>query len=295
MRCWAAVAALAIVALVETRATAQLTTPPLSPPPAPERAREGAFSKFRKLFTWWSPKSKSRGQSGCPECDPLSPVEAAAAKMRREEANARSRIAAVQYLATMPCDHSTEAQGALLAALRGDPHEGVRLEAARALASGCCRTGRVTDALYCAVVGSVVDGYPRESSERVKAMALAALQRCQWAQGAQVQPAVPVRALEPNPVRQVNFQAADAGRSGSPSDDALVRWAQTVGTQAPAGRSGRPAPAATAASAAPAPAAPAPAPGFSASNSARQAPLQYIGQVTAPESSITIPLAPTRR
>ena len=140
MRCWAAVAALAIVALVETRATAQLTTPPLSPPPAPERAREGAFSKFRKLFTWWSPKSKSRGQSGCPECDPLSPVEAAAAKMRREEANARSRIAAVQYLATMPCDHSTEAQGALLAALRGDPHEGVRLEAARALAR--CRYWR---------------------------------------------------------------------------------------------------------------------------------------------------------
>src|SRR5205807_8609655 len=104
MRRWAAVAVMAIVALVETRANAQLTTPPLSPPP--ERGGEGPFGKLRKLFNSWSPKAKARGQGGGREGDHPSPVEAAAARMRRDEAHARGRIADVQYLATMPCDQS---------------------------------------------------------------------------------------------------------------------------------------------------------------------------------------------
>src|SRR5438094_4779824 len=148
MRRWAIVAAVGLAALLQTRASAQFTTPPLSPPA--ERGREGPFSKLRKLFTGWGPKPKVRAQGGCAQGgyrdgERLSAVEAAAVKMRRDEAKARSRIVAVQYLATMPCDHSAEAESALLTALRDDAHENVRFEAAKALASGCCRTSRITD------------------------------------------------------------------------------------------------------------------------------------------------------
>ena len=61
MRRWAAIAALATVAFLATRANAQFTTPPLSPPA--EHAREGPFSKLRKLFTgWFTPPEP------CPSC-----------------------------------------------------------------------------------------------------------------------------------------------------------------------------------------------------------------------------------
>jgi hypothetical protein len=120
----------------------------------------------------------------CPEvrladlAKPADSAEGAAARIKADEADAKARREAVRYLGTVDCNYWPEAQEALAAALRGDRNECVRLEAAYALLRGCCCTKITIKALLISVSGSDEDGFPRENSERVRAVAHGALGRC---------------------------------------------------------------------------------------------------------------------
>ena len=106
-----------------------------------------------------------------------SPVEISAAKIMLDEMQTNARCAAVRYLASVDCHYYPEAEFGLIAALRTDRVEAVRLEAALAL--GYCRgtTMRTTQALHMAAQGMDSDGNPAETSERVRAAACLTLQR----------------------------------------------------------------------------------------------------------------------
>jgi hypothetical protein len=105
-------------------------------------------------------------------------AQAAAAQIQASEANAKARVAAVEYLGTVDCSRWPEAQKALLYALRQDTNECVRFAAARAFNSGCCCNKAVIESLRICVAGETKDDHPAETSPRVKAAAFAALQHC---------------------------------------------------------------------------------------------------------------------
>jgi hypothetical protein len=110
---------------------------------------------------------------------PPPPAVAAAAKIKQEQAQAKIRRQAVSYLAGLDCRYYPEAEVALIASLRADRDECVRLEAARAfLHCGCC-TPAVVKALSISAAGTDVDGNPCEKSPRVRMTAITALQNCQ--------------------------------------------------------------------------------------------------------------------
>jgi hypothetical protein len=106
------------------------------------------------------------------------PAEIAAAKIKLDEAQVKSRRAAVRYLATVNCHYYPEAETGLIAALRCDRNECVRLEAALALGTCHCLTSRIVDALSVSAMGCEIDGNPGEISPRVRAAAQTALNRC---------------------------------------------------------------------------------------------------------------------
>ena len=103
---------------------------------------------------------------------------ATAAKIKASEADAKARVAAVEYLGTVDCSRWKEATKALINALRADPNECVRYAAARVLNSGCCCNKDTIEALRICVAGEDKDGNPPETSPRVKAAAFGALQNC---------------------------------------------------------------------------------------------------------------------
>jgi hypothetical protein len=126
-----------------------------------------------------------------PLCPPPSPAqiaalenkapggaEATAAKIKASEADAKARVAAVEYLGTVDCSRWKEATKALINALRADTNECVRYAAARVLNSGCCCNKATIEALKICVAGEDTDGNPPETSCRVKAAAFSALQNC---------------------------------------------------------------------------------------------------------------------
>jgi hypothetical protein len=122
-------------------------------------------------------------------------AEAVAGKIKQDEADAKARVAAVEYLATVDCSRWTEATEALKNALRKDHNECVRFAAARALNSGCCCSQEIIDALRNCLADVPKDGAPPESSPRVKAAAFSALQNCLM-RVPEVLPEVPVREPE---------------------------------------------------------------------------------------------------
>lgn len=188
----------------------------------------------------------------------LSPAEIAAAKIKADEAGMQARRNAVRYLAGKNCHYYPEAEFALIAALRADRCECVRHEAALALAGGCCCTRNVVQALTLTVQGGDQDGNPCEQSERVKAAAQQALQRCQAKGIALVEPALPVPpppSGEAKPLPKGTRQEAKIGplqltNFATPAEpnklqlnevtDAERRFAATAGT-APAPGPARPA------------------------------------------------------
>jgi hypothetical protein len=89
-----------------------------------------------------------------------------------------ARHGAVHYLGTIDCRHFPEAEEVLLAALRCDPSEIVRVEAAAALGNGSCTSRRTVQALRLVISGGSADANPTEVSTRVKAAALTSLQMC---------------------------------------------------------------------------------------------------------------------
>jgi hypothetical protein len=122
------------------------------------------------------------GPGGAPNPDdlkksPTSP-EGAAAKIKQDEMQAKAKIAALEFLATVDCRYYPEAEAGLIAGLRAEKNECVRLAAAKALASGCCCSSKVIKALMTTVNCSNKDGFPAEASELVRTYAYVALERC---------------------------------------------------------------------------------------------------------------------
>ncbi|MCI0680631.1 MAG: hypothetical protein L0Y71_00890 [Gemmataceae bacterium] len=105
-------------------------------------------------------------------------AEAVAAGIKKSEAEAKARRAAVRFLGTVDCSRFPDAEGVLIKSLLEDTNECVRYEAALALQSGCCCTKKVVKALTDCISGK--SPVP-ESSERVKTAAAEALSRCEVA------------------------------------------------------------------------------------------------------------------
>jgi hypothetical protein len=109
---------------------------------------------------------------------PATSAQGAAAAIMADEAGAKARRSAMRYLGTVDCHYWPEAEAALIGGLRTDKNECVRWEAAMSLGKGCCCTRKTIEALKLVVEGSEIDGNPAETSDRVRATALAALQHC---------------------------------------------------------------------------------------------------------------------
>ena len=105
-------------------------------------------------------------------------AQGVAAQVQADEAAAKARVAAIEYLATVDCKRWPEAKTALIDGLRADRNECVRFAAARALGTGCCCNKDTIDALTLTVKRSEKDGNPAETSPRVLAAALLALNHC---------------------------------------------------------------------------------------------------------------------
>jgi hypothetical protein len=108
---------------------------------------------------------------------PSDSAEGAASRIKKKEAEAKARRAAVRYLGTVDCRRYPEAEAALISSLRGDENECVRFEAALALSNGCCCTKKVMEALVATVSGKKTND-PAETSLRVRYAAACALERC---------------------------------------------------------------------------------------------------------------------
>ena len=156
---------------------------------------------------------------------PADSAEGAAARIKQEEADAKARIAAIQYLATVDCRYFPEATAALVNGLRADPNECVRIAAAKALFVGCCCNKPVITALTRSVNGDDKDGNPGERSECVKAYAYLALQKC-LACYTEPEPKPP----EPGEAAPAPKEKADAGEAG---EIQLAGYAQRSGTRPP--------------------------------------------------------------
>jgi len=101
-----------------------------------------------------------------------------AAAIQKDQKDAKARLAAVQYLATVDCTYYPEVQAALVGSLRTDTSECVRWAAAQALGRPSCCSKRSIEALRIAASGSDEDGNPAEPSCRVRAAASDSLQVC---------------------------------------------------------------------------------------------------------------------
>jgi len=105
-------------------------------------------------------------------------VAGAAAAGKKDALEAAARKDAVRFLGTLDCRYFPAAAKALAAALRTDPSECVRYEAALVLNRGCCCTQTTINALEASVSGTEMDGNPAERSGRVRCAAATALEKC---------------------------------------------------------------------------------------------------------------------
>ncbi|MBM3979494.1 MAG: hypothetical protein FJ304_04275 [Planctomycetes bacterium] len=108
---------------------------------------------------------------------PATSPEGAAAKIKAEEAGAKAKVGAIEFLGTVNCRYYPEAEAGLIAGLRAEKNECVWIAAAKALATGCY-SPKVVKALLTCVNCSNKDGFPAEASELVRTYAYVALERC---------------------------------------------------------------------------------------------------------------------
>lgn len=122
------------------------------------------------------------GQPGADDIKKLKeegkPEEGAAAEIKKSEAEAKARREAVRYLGTVDCNYWPDAKAVLINALRNDPNECVRFEAALSLGRGCCCNKEVMKSLKHSANGDDKDGSPAEKSDRVRGAAFEALSVC---------------------------------------------------------------------------------------------------------------------
>ncbi|WP_146396479.1 hypothetical protein [Pseudobythopirellula maris] len=177
---------------------------------------------------------------------PPPPAVAAAAKINLEKSQAKIRREAVAYLAGLDCRYYPEAEAGLIAALRADSDECVRLEAARSLLSGCCCTPAVVQALSVCVSGGNQDGNPGERSQRVRMTALAALQKCESCGSGGAAPAqrpeAPLSEIgiegraTPVAYQTASITAESATAAAAPASAAQEPWAAEPAQATPAPR-----------------------------------------------------------
>ncbi|MBI1831976.1 MAG: hypothetical protein HYR84_11055 [Planctomycetes bacterium] len=167
-----------------------------------------------------------------------SPVEIFAAHVKADEMQARSRQAAVKYLASVDCSYFPEAESGLIASLRSDRIESVRYEAALALGNAPRLTEKMLEALNMTALGICLDGHPIEVSERVRQAAKQSLERCA-ARGLCLAPAqhtvLPsVDMLPPRPVviQPIYYQAPMAVPTALPVSAQERHLAETISTSA---------------------------------------------------------------
>lgn len=162
-------------------------------------------------------------------------VEGAAAQAKKDALEAKARRQAVRFLGTLDCRYYTEAEPALIAALRTDRSDCVRFEAALALGHGCCCTRKTIAALEIVVAGSDRDGNPAERCMRVRDAAYAALSRC-CCSFLEVKEAEPVAApVEPVPAGTEQLPKppaktppAGTQAKGAAKEDAKPRTSQRI-------------------------------------------------------------------
>lgn len=116
---------------------------------------------------------------GQPANEPeVPPLLAVLRELRHERSLPSRRVVAVRELGRTDCQRSPAAEATLIHALRCDRNECIRYEAASVLARGGCCTPMVTLALSHCVSCSNADGSPSETSGRVRAAAITALEKC---------------------------------------------------------------------------------------------------------------------
>ncbi|MCA9260198.1 MAG: hypothetical protein KDA61_13395, partial [Planctomycetales bacterium] len=164
---------------------------------------------------------------------PPPPSVAAAAKIKAEQAEAQLRRDAVAFLAGVDCRYYPEAEAALIASLRADRSECVRMEAAKSLLHcGCC-TPAIIAALKICVEGSEADGNPAECSPRVRQIAARALIQCQCrcaaSGGALPRPEAPLAAVAQT-ASPASFETNESAHSApAPRRDSLWQIWQAAG------------------------------------------------------------------
>lgn len=149
-----------------------------------QRLARTPFGEFREKLQ--NPLSKLTGGLIKP-FPPLAAAQAllkdpgpigAAAKVKLDKAGAPDRVKAVKELSAVDCYYWPEAEDALVGALRVDRNSCVRLEAAKALGTGCCCTKKTIAALSIAASSSDADGNPAEKCPQVVAAAHTSLRSC---------------------------------------------------------------------------------------------------------------------
>jgi hypothetical protein len=132
-----------------------------------------------------------------------SQAEKLAAKIKYDEASTAARRAAVHYLGTVDCRIYPEVEDALIAVLRGDRNESVRCEAALALSNACCFSKKTMAALLIVVNGTDSDGKRAETADRVKTLAMKALEHSPYRQSNQAASPKPPQVL-PQPKEKLD-------------------------------------------------------------------------------------------
>ncbi len=164
----------------------QSSCPASQPCDCPSGSCDSFGRKFLNFFV--TPVTCLNGphQAPCPRnsidqaglAKPADTLEGAAARIQKDTAEARSRRDKVCFLATVDWDRYPEAEKALALALRTDPSESVRLQAAGALANGWVHLPETIQALTLTANASDKDGNPGEKSELVRRVATTALIHC---------------------------------------------------------------------------------------------------------------------
>jgi hypothetical protein len=105
--------------------------------------------------------------------------EGTAAQLKAVNLQAPKRRAAVRELRAVDVRYHPEAEAILVAALRADPSECVRYEAALTIATLPACTEKIAKALRTSIDSSSADGNPAELSIRVRNQAANALAKCE--------------------------------------------------------------------------------------------------------------------
>jgi len=105
--------------------------------------------------------------------------EGTAAQLKAVDLQAPKRRAAIRELQKVDVRYHPEAEAIIVAALRADPSECVRYEAAEAIATLPVCTEKIAKALRTCIDSSSADGNPAELSMRVRNRAATALANCE--------------------------------------------------------------------------------------------------------------------